>query len=51
MERIIILLSCEKCKRKNYSTTKTKRAGVEKLQTKKYCSACRAHTNHKETKS
>jgi len=51
MERLIILLSCEKCKRKNYSTTKTKRTGVEKLQLKKYCPACRSHTVHKETKS
>ncbi|MBI2646515.1 MAG: 50S ribosomal protein L33 [Deltaproteobacteria bacterium] len=51
MERLIILLSCEKCKRKNYSTTKTKQAGVEKLHLKKYCPACRAHTVHKETKA
>jgi len=52
MERVIILLSCEKCKRKNYSTTKSvKGTPSGKLKVKKFCASCREHTPHKETKA
>ncbi|MBF0542654.1 MAG: 50S ribosomal protein L33 [Nitrospirae bacterium] len=49
--RDIILLQCTECKEKNYSTMKNKKNTTEKLNMKKYCSRCRHHTDHKETKS
>jgi large subunit ribosomal protein L33 len=49
--RDIILLACQTCKRRNYSTMKNKRNTPEKLELKKYCSHCRSHTAHKETKA
>jgi large subunit ribosomal protein L33 len=48
--RDIITLACEQCKNKNYTTTKNKRKTPDKLSFKKYCSFCRVHTIHKETK-
>ena len=48
--REIITLQCGDCKRRNYSTTKNKRANAEKLKLSKYCGRCRKHTEHKETK-
>ncbi len=48
--RDIILLRCNQCKRKNYSTTKNKRNTPQKLEFKKYCRFCQTHTLHKETK-
>ena len=49
--RIILLLRCEECKRRNYSTMKNKKNTTEKLELKKYCRHCRTHTLHKETKA
>ena len=49
--RDIILLACQECKRKNYSTTKNKRNQTGKMETKKYCKFCDKHTKHKETKA
>ncbi|MBI4041163.1 MAG: 50S ribosomal protein L33 [Deltaproteobacteria bacterium] len=51
MERNIILLTCSQCKSRNYSTTRTKKTGQEKLKIKKYCEKCHQHTEHKETKA
>jgi large subunit ribosomal protein L33 len=48
--RIIISVACSECKRRNYSTTKSKRNTPDKLEIKKYCPHCRKHTPHKETK-
>ena len=36
--RDIILLTCQGCKRRNYSTTKNKKNTPDKLELKKYCS-------------
>ena len=33
-----------------YTTTKNRRANSEKLELSKYCSRCRVHRKHKETK-
>ncbi|WP_343797271.1 50S ribosomal protein L33 [Bacillus carboniphilus] len=44
-----IVLSCAECGSRNYSTDKTK-PSVERLELKKFCSTCNAHTIHKETK-
>jgi len=48
--RGIIHLLCSNCKRKNYSTTKNARKHSERLELKKFCRACRAHTSHREGK-
>ncbi len=48
--RDIITLACNDCKRRNYSTTKNKKKTSERLEMKKYCPSCRAHTVHRETK-
>jgi len=48
--RDIVTLACSDCKRKNYTTTKNKKKTPDKLQFKKYCSFCRTHTLHRETK-
>jgi len=40
-----------KCNAKNYTTTKNKRNTADKLELKKFCKQCRAHTAHKEAKS
>ena len=48
--RDIVTLACEKCKNRNYTTTKNKRNTSDKLVFKKFCPSCRTHTVHKETK-
>ena len=48
--RIIIRMACQECKRRNYSTMKNKKNTPDKLELKKYCSSCRKHMAHKETK-
>ena len=48
--RDIIHLSCQECKRRNYSTTKNKKKTTDKLERRKFCRFCRTHTVHKETK-
>ena len=45
-----IALACQECKRRNYVTTKNKKKTTERLQLKKFCSWCRSHTAHRETK-
>jgi large subunit ribosomal protein L33 len=48
--RVIITLECQGCSRRNYTTTKNKRANAEKLELAKYCKFCKKHQKHKETK-
>jgi large subunit ribosomal protein L33 len=48
--RDIITLACEKCKRRNYSTTKNKKKHQDRVTHKKFCRWCNAHTAHKETR-
>jgi large subunit ribosomal protein L33 len=48
--RELIAFECEECKRRNYTSTKNRRKTTEKLSFKKYCSFCRKHKEHKETK-
>jgi large subunit ribosomal protein L33 len=50
MNRTIITLECSVCKERNYTTTKNKRTMTDKLVLPKFCSRCRKHTDHKETK-
>ena len=46
----IVTLACEKCKRRNYTTTKNKRKHTERLELKKYCRFCKVRSVHKELK-
>ena len=45
-----ITLACSECKNRNYNTTKNKKTKQAKLELSKFCSTCRKHTSHKETK-
>ncbi len=47
--REIIALKCTICGLKNYTGYKTKNV-KEKIEKKKFCSNCKKHTVHKETK-
>ncbi len=48
--RIVVTLACEVCKERNYTTSKNKKSNQDRIQLKKYCSSCRKHTVHKETR-
>ena len=48
--RELISFQCEQCKRRNYTSTKNKKTSTEKLAMRKFCSSCRTHTVHKESK-
>ncbi|MFH1784620.1 MAG: 50S ribosomal protein L33 [bacterium] len=51
-DKVVIILACGKCKRRNYTFRRNKQKGVppKKLELNKYCRFCRAHTKHKQTK-
>ncbi len=48
--REIITLECTQCKNRNYTLTKNKKTTTERLELKKFCNHCRAHTVHRETR-
>jgi large subunit ribosomal protein L33 len=48
--RIVITLACTECKERNYTTSKNRRNDQGRLELKKHCPRCRAHTLHRETK-
>ena len=48
--RELVILACEKCKRRNYTTKKNKRLHPDRVEYRKYCRWCRTHTMHKETR-
>ena len=41
----MVVLACEDCKERNYTTVKK-----DRLELSKYCPSCKKHTTHKETK-
>ncbi len=43
-------LACTKCDRINYWSRKNKKLVTKKIELKKYCRWCKAHTKHKEAK-
>jgi large subunit ribosomal protein L33 len=45
-----IKVTCSVCKTANYFTKKSKLTAEKKLELKKFCSNCRKHTLHKESK-
>lgn len=50
MPRELVILACQECKRRNYTTTRNKRMSTERLELKKYCRYERKHTLHRETR-
>jgi len=46
--RDIIILACEECKNRNYTTTRNKRKHPNRMELKKFCPTCRKHTAHKQ---
>jgi large subunit ribosomal protein L33 len=48
--RIVVTLACSECKERNYVTQKNRRNDTNRLELKKFCSRCRTHTLHRETK-
>ncbi len=48
--RVMIVMACTECKRRNYNTQKNKQKTTERLERSKYCRWCRCHRSHRETK-
>ncbi|MCK9330181.1 MAG: 50S ribosomal protein L33 [Candidatus Cloacimonetes bacterium] len=48
--RDLVILACEDCKNRNYTTTKNKRKHPNRVEFKKFCPTCRKHTLHKQTR-
>jgi len=50
--RVVIYLACTECasKPRNYTSEKSRRNDPNRMELKKYCSMCRRHTLHRETK-
>lgn len=46
----MVVLACEDCKERNYTTVKNKKTSKERMELKKYCPSCKSHKPHKETK-
>lgn len=49
VKRDIIAFKCTECGNKNYTQFKTKNV-TDKIEKNKYCSTCKKHVLHKETK-
>ena len=41
--------ACTECRNRNYTSYKNKRNDPDRMKLRKYCSACRKHTEHRET--
>ena len=50
MPRDLVTLACTECKRRNYTTTKSKALTPGRLELKKYCRFDRKRTIHRETR-
>ena len=49
-DRVLITLACTVCRERNYHTEKNKRNDPDRLRLNKFCSRCRKHTEHRETR-
>ncbi|MED3976292.1 50S ribosomal protein L33 [Priestia megaterium] len=45
-----VVLACVQCASRNYTTMKNTQQNQERLEMKKFCKTCNAHTIHRETK-
>ncbi len=48
--RVIVTLECTNCRERNYTTEKSRRNDPTRMELNKFCSRCREHTLHRETK-
>jgi len=48
--RMQVILVCTECKNRNYITEKNRRNTTARIELQKYCSCCRKHQLHRETK-
>jgi large subunit ribosomal protein L33 len=48
--RVAITLACTECKRRNYQSMKSNRNTPDRVEFRKYCRWCGAHTPHRETR-
>ena len=48
--RMVITLECVECRERNYTSEKNRRNDPSRLELNKYCSRCRTHRMHRETK-
>ncbi|MEA3327570.1 MAG: 50S ribosomal protein L33 [Chloroflexota bacterium] len=48
--RPVITLECNECHERNYTTEKNRRNDPARMELKKYCPRCKAHTIHREVK-
>lgn len=48
--RALLTLKCSVCGEQNYRTPKNKKNTPDRMEIKKYCPRCQAHTTHKEVK-
>ncbi|TET80875.1 MAG: 50S ribosomal protein L33 [Anaerolineales bacterium] len=48
--RPVITLECMECQERNYTTEKNRQNDPGRIELMKYCSRCRKHTLHRETK-
>jgi large subunit ribosomal protein L33 len=44
------ILACVECSERNYSTDKSQNRAPERMELKKFCPRCNAHTVHRETR-
>ncbi|MFB4165660.1 50S ribosomal protein L33 [Alteribacillus sp. JSM 102045] len=45
-----VVLACTNCFSRNYTTEKNKQKQTDRIEMKKFCKQCNAHTLHRETK-
>ncbi len=48
--RMVVTFACTECKERNYTSEKNRKNDTGRMELKKFCRRCRAHTLHRETK-
>ena len=48
--RVKVVLACEQCGTRNYTTSKDRAKQPDRIEQKKFCRTCNAHTKHRETR-
>ena len=50
MARENIIMACNDCKERNYTTWKNRRNDADRIELSKYCPRCRIHRAHREVR-
>ncbi|HCG91834.1 MAG TPA: 50S ribosomal protein L33 [Dehalococcoidia bacterium] len=48
--RDVVTMQCTECGERNYTSEKNKRNDTQRIELKKFCSRCRTHVVHRETR-